>query len=281
MSKLVFSDSLRRVFSNRQVLLGLLLTSFILLLAIIGPWFSPYLPQDMVGVRYGHPHAGAMLGYDYLGQDVLSRVLYGGRSIVWMSLASSLLALVIGATLGLIAGFFRRKIDQFIIWWADIFLAFPNLILVLLIVSMLGRDKWLIVVTVAIAFIPGVVRLTRSVSLGIAQQEYIEATEMMAYPYHQILLREILPNITTPLLIHLGTMLSWAVAILSGLSFLGYGVAPPEADWGLMVNENRGGLQIQPFAVLVPIVLIALFALGTNLLAEGLGRNKARIAERK
>lgn len=281
MTKLAFTHSLRRLFINRQVLIGFTLTSFVLLLAIAGPWFSPYLPQDLTGVRYGHPNADAILGYDYLGHDVLSRVLYGGRSIVWMALASSLIALVIGATLGLIAGFFRRKIDHFIIWWADIFLAFPNLILVLLIVSMLGRDKWLIVITVAIAFIPGVVRLTRSVSLGIAQQEYIEATEMMAYPYHQILLKEILPNITTPLLIHLGTMLSWAVAILSGLSFLGYGVAPPEADWGLMVNENRGGLQIQPYAVLVPIVLIAFFALGTNLLAEGLGRNKARIAERK
>jgi peptide/nickel transport system permease protein len=281
MSKFPLPHSLRRLFINRQVLIGFTLTTFILLLAIAGPWFSPYLPQDLTGVRYGHPNAGAILGYDYLGHDVLSRVLYGGRSIVWMALASSLIALVIGATLGLVAGFFRRKIDQFIIWWADIFLAFPNLILVLLIVSMLGRDKWLIVITVAIAFIPGVVRLTRSVSLGIAQQEYIEATEMMAYPYHQILLKEILPNITTPLLIHLGTMLSWAVAILSGLSFLGYGVAPPEADWGLMVNENRGGLQIQPYAVLVPIILIAFFALGTNLLAEGLGRNKARIAERK
>lgn len=265
--------------SNSQINLGLLLTTFILLLAILGPWLSPYQAQEMVGARYSWPQSAALLGTDYLGQDVWSRVLHGGISIVWMSLASSLLGLVVGVILGLIAGFFKHRIDQVIIWVADIFLAFPHLILVLLVVSMLGRDKWLIAITVAIAFVPGVIRLTRGLALSISKHEYIEVAEMMGYPYHQILLREILPNILTPLLIHLGTMLSWSVALLSGLSFLGYGVAPPEADWGLMVNENKGGLQVQPFSILIPILFIALFALGANLLAEGFGRKFSRINE--
>jgi peptide/nickel transport system permease protein len=265
--------------NNSQINLGLLLTTLILLLAIFGPWLSPYEAQEMVAARYSWPTASYVLGADYLGQDVLSRVLHGGISIVWMSIVSSLLGLVIGVIFGLIAGFFRNKIDQAIIWVADIFLAFPHLILVLLVVSMLGRDKWLIAITVAIAFVPGVIRLTRGLALSVSKHEYIEVAEMMGYPHHQILLREILPNILTPLLIHLGTMLSWSVALLSGLSFLGYGVAPPEADWGLMVNENKGGLQIQPFSILIPIVLIAIFALGTNLLAEGFGRKFSRIEE--
>jgi peptide/nickel transport system permease protein len=265
--------------SNSQIRLGLLLTLIILLLALLGPWFAPYPAQEMVAARYSGPQSAAWLGADYLGQDVLSRVLHGGLSIVWMSVASSLLGLGIGIAFGLVAGFFKHRTDQVIIWIADIFLAFPHLILVLLVVSMLGRDKWLIAITVAIAFVPGVIRLTRSLTLSVSKHEYIEVAEMMGYPHHQILLREILPNILTPLLIHLGTMLSWSVALLSGLSFLGYGVAPPEADWGLMVNENKGGLQIQPFSILVPIVLIAVFALGANLLAEGLGRRFSRINE--
>jgi peptide/nickel transport system permease protein len=265
--------------SNSQIRLGLLLTLIILLLALLGPWFAPYPAQEMVAARYSGPQSAAWLGADYLGQDVLSRVLHGGLSIVWMSVASSLLGLGIGIAFGLVAGFFKNRTDQVIIWIADIFLAFPHLILVLLVVSMLGRDKWLIAITVAIAFVPGVIRLTRSLTLSVSKHEYIEVAEMMGYPHHQILLREILPNILTPLLIHLGTMLSWSVALLSGLSFLGYGVAPPEADWGLMVNENKGGLQIQPFSILVPIVLIAVFALGANLLAEGLGRRFSRISE--
>jgi peptide/nickel transport system permease protein len=265
--------------NNSQINIGLFLTVFILLLALLGPWLSPYEAQEMVGARYSLPKSGSVLGTDYLGQDVLSRVLHGGVSIVWMSVASSLLGLFTGVVFGLIAGFFKNRVDQAIIWIADIFLAFPHLILVLLVVSMLGRDKWLIAITVAIAFVPGVIRLTRGLTLSISKHEYIEVAEMMGYPYYQVLLREILPNILTPLLIHLGTMLSWSVALLSGLSFLGYGVAPPEADWGLMVNENKGGLQIQPFSILIPIVLIAIFALGTNLLAEGFGRKFSRIEE--
>ncbi|MDR5172708.1 ABC transporter permease [Methylobacillus flagellatus] len=269
----------KKIRQNSQIGLGFTLSAGILLLALLGPWLAPHSPLDLVGPRYGSPDANALLGYDYLGHDVWSRLLSGGLSLVWMSIAASVIALVSGALIGMVAGFFRGRIDQTILWWSDVFLAFPNLILILLVVAMLGRDPWLIVIIVSIAFLPGVIRLSRSITLGIAQQEYIEATTMMGYSTYRILLREILPNISMPLLIHLGTMLSWAVGILAGLSFLGYGVEPPAADWGLMVNENRAGLQIQPYAVLAPAILIALFALGTNLLAEGLGRAQSGIKE--
>ena len=112
------------------------------------------------------------------------------------------------------------------------------------------------------------------------EQEYIEAARILGYSKTYILFREILPNMLTPLLIHLGVMLTWAVGMLSGLAFLGYGVAPPAADWGLMINENRAGLLVQPWAVFAPVILIALFALGTNVLAEGVGRAAARIEEK-
>lgn len=278
----LFSRSARWLWPrSAQVRLGLILTLLALATALFGPLFAPYASTELVGIAYGKPSADALLGYDVLGRDVLSRVLAGGQSVVWMSLAASAIALLIGSSLGILGALLRRKTDQLINWFTDVFIAFPDLILVLLIVSLLGREHWLIVLTVALAFIPGVIRLSRSIALGVVNQEFIESAEMLGYSRWKILFSEIMPNILTPLLVHLGIMLTWAVGMLSGLAFLGYGVAPPAADWGLMINENRAGLLIQPVAVFAPVLLIALFALGTNLLAEGVGRMNARIEERQ
>ncbi len=271
---------LQALIKERQVRFGFTVTLLVVLFAVIGPFFAPYSETDLIGLTYGKPEGQSILGYDYIGHDVWSRVLLGGKSVIWMSVAASAIALFIGATLGLLAAFAKRKVDQFITWLTDIFMAFPDLILVLLIVSMLGRDPWLIVITVAIAFIPAVIRLSRGVALNIVEQEYVESAKILGFSRAYILFREILPNMLTPLLIHLGVMLTWAVGMLSGLAFLGYGVAPPAADWGLMINENRAGLLIQPWAVFAPVLLIALFALGTNVLAEGVGRAAARIEEK-
>lgn len=265
---------------SKQIRIGFIFTSIALFFALAGPYFSPYAYTDLVGYAYSKPDAKAWLGYDVLGRDVWSRILSGGQSVVWMSIAASFLALAIGSALGLAAAYIRNKTDQSIMWATDIFIAFPDLILVLLIVSFLGREHWIIVLTVAIAFAPGVIRLSRGIALSVTTQEFIEAAEMMGYSRSHILFKEILPNILTPLLVHFGIMLTWAVGMLSGLAFLGYGVAPPAADWGLMINENRAGLLIQPLAVFAPVLLIAIFALGTNLLAEGVGRITARIEER-
>lgn len=265
---------------ERQVRFGFVVTSLVLIFALVGPVLVPFEPTALVGMTYGAPEGRSFLGYDYIGHDVWSRVLAGGASMIWMTLAASLVALVIGSSLGILAAFARNKVDQFVTWLTDVFMAFPDLILVLLIVSMLGREPWLIVLTVSIAFIPGVIRLARSVALNLVEQEYVEAAKILGYSKTYILFREILPNMLTPLLIHQGVMLTWAVGMLSGLAFLGYGVAPPAADWGLMINENRAGLLVQPWAVFAPVILIALFALGTNVLAEGVGRAAARIEEK-
>jgi len=262
-----------------QIRRGGLVTLAIVLLALLGPWLAPHAPTDMVGGVYGPPSGEAPLGHDFLGHDVVSRLLGGGVSILWMSLAAAAIALVLGTALGLLAGLSRQRLDQAITWLADVWLAFPDLILVLLIVSMLGRAPWLIVMTVAIAFTPGVIRLARGSAVAVASQEFVEAAQMMGFSRTRILLREILPNVLTPLLVHFGNMLTWGVGMLSGLSFLGYGVAPPAADWGLMINENQAGLLVQPWAVLAPALLIGVFAYGTNILAEGIARHSA--GERK
>lgn len=270
-----------RWLAEPQARKGLVITLLVVAVALLGPLLAPHGPTDMVGPVYGAPVGWAWLGYDFLGHDVLSRLLSGGLSVLWMSVAAASIALAIGTTLGLLAGLSRRRLDQMITWSADVCLAFPDLILVLLIVSMLGRAPWLIVLTVAIAFIPGVIRLARASAVAVAGQEFVEAAQMMGYSRQRILFKEILPNILTPLLVHFGNMLTWGVGMLSGLSFLGYGVAPPTADWGLMINENQAGLLVQPWAVLAPAVLIGVFAYGTNILAEGIGRSSARMGEKQ
>ncbi|QCP14795.1 ABC transporter permease [Pseudoduganella umbonata] len=269
-------SSTSRWLRQPQLRAGAILTLLALLAAVAGPLLAPHGAADFVGAVYGARAPGAPLGFDYLGRDVLSRLLLGGWSVVWMASAAALAALAAGTALGLVAAYAGGRTDRALGWSADVLLAFPNLILVLLVVSLLGREPWLIVLTAALAFVPGVLRLVRSLALGVAAQEFVEAARLLGYRRRQILLREILPNLLTPLLVHFGTMLSWAVTILSGLSFLGYGVAPPAADWGLMINENRAGLQAQPLAVLAPVLMIVLFALGANLLAEGLARIHAR-----
>lgn len=275
------SKGLSNLYRDPQSRLGLVLALAVLVVALLGPYAATQSPLALVGPTYGLPGEGAPLGYDYLGRDVWSRLLAGGRSVLWMSFAASAIALAAGAVIGIAAGLSRRRIDHAVVWATDVLLAFPDLILVLLVVSMLGRAPWLIVLTVAVSFVPGVIRLARGVTLGVASQEYVEAARLMGYPWWRVVLLEILPNISTPLLVHLGIMLTWAIGMLSGLSFLGYGVAPPAADWGLMINENRAGLMIQPWAVLAPVALIGLFALGSNLLAEGIARTGARIPARR
>lgn len=251
---------------------GLLWFAAILLLALCGPWLAPHDLTALRGEVYGPALSGAPLGFDYLGRDVLSRVLAGGRSLVLMSLAAATLALLVGTALGLLAGFSRGWADRLLQWLADLSLAFPDLILVLLVVSLLGREPWLIVASVAFAFLPGTLRLARSSALALAGQEFVEAVRLLGVPRWRILLGEILPNMLGPLLVHYGNLLTWAVGILSGLSFLGYGVAPPAADWGLMIQENQMGLRLQPWPVLLPVLLIASFAYACDLLAEGVSR---------
>ncbi len=250
----------RALAANRQVRQGAGLSLLVIGLALAGPLLAPHGASELLGPVYGAPNASAPLGYDYLGHDVLSRVL-------------------VGAGLGLLAGFSRGPLDRLIRWSADLSLAFPELILVLLVVSLLGREPWLIVLTVAFAFLPGMIRQTRASTQAVVEQEFIEVLRAMGLPRRHLLLREVLPNILTPMLVHFGSMLTWAIGILSGLSFLGYGVAPPAADWGLMISENQGGLVLQPWAVLVPALLIGVFAYASNMLAEGIGRVRAGVLE--
>jgi peptide/nickel transport system permease protein len=272
--------ALRRALAGKRMRVGIVLTGLIVAVALLGPLLAPHDPGEIVDAPFSEPGAGLPLGTDYLGQDVLTRVLYGGRSVLWMALAAASLGMVFGVAVGLLAGYGSPRFSGFLMRAMDVLLAIPNLVLVLLFVSLLGSKQWLIVLLVALAWTPQVARVTQGITLEAAQRDWVRAAEVLGLPRSRVLLSEILPNLTTPLLVEFGLRLTWSIALIAGLSFLGFGIQPPAADWGLMINENRVGLSIQPWAVLAPIAAIALFTVGTNLMAEGLARTIAGVDRR-
>jgi peptide/nickel transport system permease protein len=245
----------------------------IVLLAIVGPWIAPYSPTEFVAPPFTPPDIPTMwLGSDYIGHDVLTRVLYGGRTVILLSLAATVIGLVLGVTLGLITGYARRWIDETVMRILDVVLAFPQIVLTLLFVSIVGPKLWLIVLMVGISHAPRIARVTRAATLEVAQRDFVHAAEAFGIARWKILFNEILPSITSPLLVEFGLRLTYSIGLIAALSFLGFGMQPPAADWGLMINENQIGVIIQPWPVVVPVILIGILTIGTNLIADGLGR---------
>lgn len=257
-------------FSRTKVGVGILAS--IVVLAWFGRYVAPNSSTALVGVPFEGPSATAWLGTDYLGRDVLSRVLYGGRTVLTLALAATIIGVALGAVLGLIAGYAKRWLEEVIMRTLDVLLAFPSIILALLFVSIVGPMLWLIVLMVGLSHVPRVARVMRAATLEVAQRDFVRAAEALGGTRTKIIVSEILPNTTSPLLVEFGLRLTYSIGLIAALSFLGFGLQPPTADWGLMINENRVGLALQPWPVLVPIVLIGILTIGTNLIADGLGR---------
>ncbi len=256
----------------RRTKVGLAILFAILALAVFGPWIAPYSPTEFVGPPFSGPSDVALLGTDYIGHDVLTRVLYGGRTVITLALAATVLGLVAGVTLGLIAGYARRWSDETIMRILDVVLAFPSIVLALLFVSVFGPRLWLIVLMVGISHAPRIARVTRASAMEVVQRDFVRAAEALGVSRARILANEILPNITSPLLVEFGLRLTYSIGIIAALSFLGFGLQPPAADWGLMINENRIGITVQPYAVFVPVLLIGILTIGTNMIADGVAR---------
>ncbi|MFD4506219.1 ABC transporter permease [Streptomyces sp. NPDC058457] len=262
-----------RYFSDRGSKAGAAGTALIILVGVCGPWLAPHPPSAIVGVPFQAPGPDMLLGGDFLGEDVLSRILCGGRSVIWMSFAATAITLVVGVTIGMIAGYSGRRTDAATVWSMDVLLALPDIVMVLMFIVLLGRDPWIIVMITALSFLPVVVRLVRGLTLEVVGREHVESARAMGFSRRDIVLQEVLPNVLTPVLVQAGALLTWSIGLVAGISFLGFGVQPPAADWGLMISENFSGVTVQPLAVVAPIVMITLFTIATNALAEGVGRS--------
>lgn len=272
---------MRESLGSWRMRVGIVLTALMVAIALLGPLFAPHPASSFIGAPFAPPSSSALLGTDALGRDVLSRLLDGGRTVIWMSVAAASLGMVIGTFFALIAGSSGALVDDLIMRTMDVLLAMPLIIFTVLFVSLLGPKDWLVVLLVGIGHGPQVARTARGVTVDVVQRDFVRAAQALGVPRRKILLGEVLPNIFTPLTVEFGLRIVWSIAAIAALSFLGYGVQPPAADWGLMINENRTGLDTQPWAVIAPALCIAVFALGVNLMAEGVAWTVSGVDRRR
>jgi len=249
---------------------GVVIVALLVLVALAGPLVAPHSPTEFVGIPNSAPSGDAIFGTDALGRDVLSRFLYGGRTVLWLSAAATLLGMVVGVVVGLIAAYSRNWLDDVLMRANDVLLAFPQIIFVLLAVSALGPKLWLIVLTVGLTHAPRVARVIRGAALEIVERDFVKSAEVVGEKRWRIVFGEVLPNVTSPLLVETGLRMTYSIGLVAGISFLGFGLQPPDADWGLMINENRLSITVQPWAVLLPVIAIGLVTVGTNLIPDGL-----------
>jgi peptide/nickel transport system permease protein len=258
--------------------IGILLTGLVLLIVAIGPLLAPHEHSAIVGPPYAGPSGTALLGTDYLGEDVLSRVLVGGWSIVWISFVGTVLGVGAGALVGMTAAYSGGITDEILMRAMDVLRAFPPLVLILLLVSMVSSGVGFLPLIVAIAWVPQVARVAYGAAREVVSREFVESAETLGVPRLRIVRREVLPNVMTPLMVEFGLRLTWSIGIITAMSFLGVGLQPPAADWGLMIKENYQGLSLQPWGVVVPMLCVALFTFGTNLMTEGFARSVAGVS---
>jgi peptide/nickel transport system permease protein len=267
--------NLRRIGAQPRLLTGLVITVVIALLAVVGPWLAPYGENDIVGKPF--THEGSWLGTDYLGQDVWSRVLSGGGSILLISVLATALGMVLGVMIGVVAAYAGGWLDEAIMRLNDVALAFPQILLALLVLTAVDQpEAWMIVLLVGFSHAPRVARLARGVALGIVSRDYVTSAEALGESRLRVILAEVLPNMNAPLLAEAGLRLTYSIGIVAGLGFLGFATNPGAADWGVMINENRLALLVQPWGVLAPVIIIGIFTVGTNLMADGIAQLAGR-----
>jgi len=263
--------------------IGFALVAFHLFLAIFGPSLTPYSPTEFtredLKIRLTGPSMEHLLGTDGFGRDVLSRVVAGARSIIWISFIGTALGITLGTIVGMTSGYIGGKIDQVVMRGVDVFLAFPGLLLALLVINLgvqrIGidlwpsKEAWLIIITIGIAFMPANSRVIRSAALAIKPLEFVQSARLRGESSFYIIFREVLPNIIPVVAVEASIRVSFALLLTAGLGFLGLGVQPPTPDWGLMVSENREFLSIAPWAALAPAMAMASLVVGVNLLTDG------------
>jgi peptide/nickel transport system permease protein len=262
----------RHVRRDKVALLCCVVLLLIALAAIFAPWLAPADPYKTSMLRRLLPPLSPnfLLGTDELGRDLLSRLLYGGRVSLSMGLAPVLLATVIGGALGITAGYFGRHINMAIMRVVDVFYAFPSVLLAVAMAGVLGAGIINSLISLTLVFIPPIARVAESVTTQVRNQDYVEAARATGASAPRIIVQHVLANVTGPILTYASSLVSIAIIIASGLSFLGLGAAPPIADWGLMLNTLRQAIYTAPINAVLPGVMIFVTSISFNLLSDSL-----------
>ena len=264
-------EILKRLLRTPQGALGSLIILLTIVLVVFGPWLAPHDPQAMSPLaRYKAPSGEFWLGTDQYGRDILSRLLMGGQATVVMAVAATVLGTLFGALVGTTSAFLGGRADEAIMRTVDAVMSIPSLLFALLIVNLLGSSTFNALMAVAIAFAPGMARITRSVALTVRKQDYVSAAVARGEPSRFIIVREMMPNVVAPVIVEMTIRISFAIMLFATLSFLGLGAQPPSTEWGLMISEARAYMHRSPWMLVWPGIAIATVAIGFNLLGDGL-----------
>ncbi len=261
----------RRLRRNPVGLAGTLVFVLFLLTAILGGLVAPYGYQAQdIASRLQPPGAAHLFGTDQYGRDIFSRILVGSRSIFLLSGSGTILAALVGVSVGLLAGYYGRLWDEALMRLLDVLLSFPPLLFALLLLATVGPSALNLLVVIAVLYVPTLARLARSMVLDLSTREFVEAARLRGERDVVILFREILPNALAPLLVEMSVRFSYSIFLVASLGFLGLGVQPPSPDWGLQINEARSYFSTAPWILLFPAGAISVLVVATNLMTDAL-----------
>lgn len=263
----VFGRRLRR---RPAALFGTLVFLAFAVLAVFGPWITPYGFAEQSTDYRQPPSLSHPFGTDQFGRDVFSRVVAGTRGVFLLGGSATLVALLLGTTMGLVSAYRGGLVDEVLMRTFDVFLAVPSLLLALVFLATMGPSLLNLVLVIVILYTPPISRLVRSVVLDLKTKEFVEAAKLRGERTSYILFREILPNALPPLLVEGSIRFSYSIFLVASLGFLGLGVQPPSPDWGLQINEARDFFARSPWMLLFPAATISLLVVATSLMTDGL-----------
>ena len=273
MKKILSNQAVKKVMHNRKAVLGLIIVCFLVLAVILIPIFmklDPYTTDRAVGFNKA-PCSGHPLGTDDVGRDLFARLLYGGRISLFVGIMSTIISVLIGIPLGLIAGYFRGIAETVIMRVADAFMSFPTMVLILVLVAVFGPSILTVTVVIGVLGWTAIAKLIYGNVLSIREREYIQATKAIGMSTPQILLSEVLPNAIPPVWANISFRVAGAILTESSLSFLGMGVQTPQASWGniIFAAQNLLVLTARPWVWFPPGICIILVVVGFNFIGEG------------
>ena len=267
----------RALARSRTGAAGLAIVVLWLAVAALAPWLAPQNAYELHADAVNQaPSARFLLGTDQFGRDVLSRIVDGSRSIMLIAPAATLLGLTLGTIIGLTTGYAGGWYDEIVMRILDGIMAFPTLIIIMLLISVVPVSAGMVTLIIGVNFAPYGARVVRSAVLSVRSLEFVDAARLRGEPVLAILTREILPNCWRPITVEGTTRLGYAIFAEAGLSFLGLGVPPPTPDWGVMVKEGQGAILVAPWAALFPSIAIATLVVGVNLVADGVRQRVGR-----
>ncbi|MEZ4620008.1 MAG: ABC transporter permease [Caldilineaceae bacterium] len=267
----LWQDSARRLRHHRTGMIGLVIVAILLVIGLLGPLITPYDPNEIdFNVRFAPPSFQHPMGADDFGRDILSRVLVGARVSLQVGFIAVTLATIAGTTLGMLAGYSNRVVDEIIMRLMDVLFAFPAILLAIAILAMLGKGVANAMIAIGIVYTPIFARIARSSVLTLRNQEYIEAATAIGAQRLRILWRHILPNSLAPLIVEISLSLAFAILAEAALSFFGLGTQPPDASWGRMLSEGRAYFRQSIWLGVFPGLAIMFTVMGFNFLGDGL-----------